>query len=52
MRPDMIPGATFPDYDLSDHTGKQRKLSELQGQYPIVPVLSRGGFCPQGLSPP
>jgi peroxiredoxin len=47
MRPDMIPGATFPDYDLSDHTGKHRRLSDLQGQNPMVLVLSRGGFCPK-----
>ena len=38
MRPDMIPGARFPDYDLSDHTGKHRKLSELQGEHPMVLV--------------
>ena len=47
MRPDMVPGANFPDYELSDHTGKHRKLSELQGQDPMVLVLSRGGFCPK-----
>src|SRR5271167_4169937 len=47
MRADMIPGATFPDYDLSDQTGKHRKLSELQGPQPMVLVLSRGGFCPK-----
>lgn len=29
MRTDMVPGATFPDYELSDHTGKHRKLSAL-----------------------
>ena len=28
MRPDVTPGAVFPDYELSDHTGKHRKLSE------------------------
>lgn len=22
MRTDMVPGATFPDYELSDHYGK------------------------------
>jgi peroxiredoxin len=32
MRPDIVPGAKFPDYELADHTGKHRKLSELQGQ--------------------
>src|SRR5207253_511615 len=47
MRPDIIPGAIFPDYELSDHTAKRRKLSELQGQHPMVLVLSRGGYCPR-----
>ena len=47
MRNDMIPGAVFPDYELSDHTGKHRKLSELQQQDPMVIVLSRGGYCPK-----
>src|SRR5271156_802445 len=47
MRPDIVPGAIFPDYELSDHTGKRRKLSELQGPHPMVLALSRGGFCPK-----
>lgn len=47
MRPDMMPGVTFPDYELSDHTGKHRKLSELQAGDPMVLVLGRGGFCPK-----
>jgi peroxiredoxin len=47
MRPDIVPGATFPDYDLPDHRGKHRKLSELQGGDPMVLVLSRGGYCPK-----
>jgi peroxiredoxin len=47
MRSDIVPGAVFPDYDLSDHTAKHRKLSELQGRQPMVLVLSRGGFCPK-----
>ena len=47
MRSEMIPGAVFPDYELSDHTGKHRKLSELQQQDPMVIVLSRGGYCPK-----
>jgi hypothetical protein len=25
MRPDIAPGSDFPDYELSDHTGKQVK---------------------------
>jgi peroxiredoxin len=47
MRKDIVPGATFPDYDLPDQTGKHRKLSELQRGDPMVVVLSRGGFCPK-----
>jgi hypothetical protein len=47
MRSDIIPGAIFPDYELSDHTAKRRKLSELQGPDPMVLVLSRGGYCPK-----
>jgi peroxiredoxin len=47
MRSDIVPGATFPDYQLPDHRGKRRKLSELQGGDPLVLVLSRGGYCPK-----
>ena len=47
MRADIVPGASFPDYELSDHRGKHRKLSELQGPDPLVLVLSRGGYCPK-----
>jgi peroxiredoxin len=47
MRPDIKVGATFPDYGLTDHTGKQHKLSELQGDDPMILVLSRGHFCPK-----
>jgi peroxiredoxin len=47
MRADIVPGAAFPDYELSDHTGKHRTLSELQGHDPMIVVLSRGSFCPK-----
>jgi peroxiredoxin len=47
MRADIIPGALFPDYELSDHTGKHRKLSELQELDPMVLILSRGAYCPK-----
>jgi len=47
MRPDIMPGAVFPDYELSDHRAKHRRLSELQGGDPLVLVLSRGSFCPK-----
>src|SRR3954468_14998064 len=47
MRPGTIPVVTFPDSEPSDHPGKHRKLSELQGGDPMVLVLGRGGFCPK-----
>src|SRR6266404_6174167 len=46
MRSDIVPGAIFPDYELSDHTAKRRKLSELQAQHPMCPQPRR--FLPQG----
>ena len=47
MRADIVASAVFPDYELIDHTGKGRKLSDLQGPDPMVLVLSRGGYCPR-----
>jgi peroxiredoxin len=47
MRADIAPGAVFPDYELTDHAGKHRKPSDLQGPDPMILVLSRGGFCPK-----
>ncbi|TMB06008.1 MAG: redoxin domain-containing protein [Deltaproteobacteria bacterium] len=43
----MVPGARFPDYALPDQTGTKRKLSELQGDSPMVVFLSRGLYCPK-----
>jgi peroxiredoxin len=47
VRADIVPGAPFPDYELSDHRGKHRKLSVLQAADPLVVVLSRGAYCPK-----
>jgi len=47
MRTDIVPGARFPDYALPDQTGTKRKLSELQGDAPMVVLLSRGLYCPK-----
>ena len=47
MRPDMVPGATFPDYELPDHTSTPRRLSELQGEDPLILTLARGHYCPK-----
>jgi peroxiredoxin len=47
MRPDVVPGGTFPDYELPDHTSRRRKLSELQGDDPLILTLARGHYCPK-----
>src|SRR5690349_5263949 len=47
MRSDIGPGAVFPDYELPDHTKTLRKLSELQGEDPLILTLARGHYCPK-----
>jgi peroxiredoxin len=47
MRADIVPGARFPDYELTDTDKQRRKLSELQGNDPMILVISRGHFCPK-----
>ncbi|MEU8816872.1 redoxin domain-containing protein [Actinoplanes sp. NPDC048796] len=47
MRADIIRGAKFPDYQLTDHTKKRRRLSDLQGDDPMILVLARGHYCPK-----
>jgi peroxiredoxin len=47
MRHDLVPGAVFPDFHLPDHAGTTRRLSELQGDDPLVLTLSRGHYCPK-----
>src|SRR5260221_11024193 len=45
MRYDLVPGAVFPDYQLPDHTGTARRLSELQGGDPLILTLALGHYC-------
>src|ERR671922_631211 len=47
MRSDVVPGGIFPNYELPDHTGELRKLSELQGDDPLILTLARGHYCPK-----
>jgi peroxiredoxin len=44
MRSDIAAGAVFPDYELPDHEKVPRKLSELQGDDPLVLTLARGHY--------
>jgi peroxiredoxin len=47
MRSDIAPGSTFPDYELPDQTQTIRRLSELQGNGPMILTLARGHYCPK-----
>ncbi|MCH8101897.1 MAG: hypothetical protein IIB28_01925, partial [Chloroflexi bacterium] len=47
MREDILPGATFPDYELTKHSGERQKLSDVQGNDPMIVVLARGMYCPK-----
>jgi peroxiredoxin len=47
MRSEIRTGARFPDYELPDHNGHPRKLSELQGENAMVLHLARGGYDPK-----
>jgi hypothetical protein len=47
MRSDIVPGGVFPDYELPDHTNTKRRLSDLQGEDPLILTLARGHFCPK-----
>jgi peroxiredoxin len=47
MRSDIVPGATFPDYSLADHTDTMPSLSELQGPRSHDPDAREGHYCPK-----
>src|SRR5271154_1856551 len=47
MRSDIVPGGTFPDYELPDQESTPRKLSEIQGDDPLILTLARGNYCPK-----
>ena len=47
MRSDIVPGGAFPDYELPDQTSTLRRLSELQGDDPMILTLARGHYCPK-----
>jgi peroxiredoxin len=47
MRSDIVPGGRFPDYELCDHEKVARRLSEIQGDDPMILTLARGHYCPK-----
>jgi peroxiredoxin len=40
-------GSEFPDFELPDENGVLHRLSELQGDDPMVLMLGRGEHCPR-----
>src|SRR3954452_7822004 len=43
----LAPGVILPDYQLSNHTDTPRRLTELQGDDPMILTLARGQYCPK-----
>jgi peroxiredoxin len=43
----LTEGATLPDFELPDQDGVMRRLSELQGDDPMILMLGRGEHCPR-----
>jgi len=41
------PGDALTDYELPDHESVPRKLSEIQGDDPMILTLARGHYCPK-----
>src|ERR1700710_450077 len=47
MRPDIVPGGVFPDYELPDHESVPRQPTGRQGADPMILTLARGHYCPK-----
>jgi peroxiredoxin len=47
MLKDLGPGDTLPDFELRDDKGVPHRLSELQGDDPMILLLGRGEHCPR-----
>jgi peroxiredoxin len=47
MTNDLLPGSRFPDLRLPDHSGFDRRLSELAAGDPVVLHTYRGWWCPK-----
>jgi peroxiredoxin len=47
MSKGLEPGSVLPDFELPDDQGVLHKLSELQGDDPMILMLSRGEHCPR-----
>ncbi len=43
----LTAGTLLPDFELRDHDGTPRRLSDLQGDDPMILMLGRGEHCPR-----
>ena len=43
----LVPASPFPDFELTDHSGNRRTLSELVAGDPAVLQFYRGWWCPK-----
>ncbi len=48
MRADIIPGAIFPDYELSDHTAKRGSSPNCRDNIPLTIALRLGASSHDG----
>ena len=48
VRDDLEVGNRFPDFELPDHGGTGRRLSQLLRGFPGALIFDRGQFCPKG----
>lgn len=44
MRADLLPGSTFPDFELPNQHREAVRLSHLMGGWPTILVFSRGHY--------
>jgi peroxiredoxin len=49
MSKGLVPGAVLPDFVLPDTTGSTRRLSELQGDNPMILMLGRSKLATRSL---
>lgn len=47
MSKNLTAGAVLPDFELPDDRGTKHRLSELQGDNPMILMLGRGEHCPR-----
>ena len=47
MSKGLTVGEVLPDFELPDETGTKWRLSELQGDNPMILMLGRGEHCPR-----